>query len=248
MAAPVLILQEIDSTNAEARRRAEAGEFGPLWIAAQRQTEGRGRRGRVWEMPTGNLAQTLLLTLDRSPLDASQLTFVSALAVYDLVAHYVPPSLVSIKWPNDVLLDGRKVSGVLLESGSLGAGGLWVAIGIGVNLKAAPVSTERPATAIAEHLAADHLSPPDFETGAKHLAERFDHWLSVWQTQGFGPVRQAWIERTPGLYGPCTARLTHETLHGTADGVEADGSLRLKLADGSIRIISAGDVFFGDNG
>lgn len=248
MAAPVLILQEIDSTNAEARRRAEAGEFGPLWIGAKRQTAGRGRRGRAWETDTGNLAQTLLITLDKSALEASQLTFVSALAVYDLVARYVPPSLVTIKWPNDVLLDGRKVSGILLESGPTGQGKLWLAIGIGVNLKVAPHGTERPATAIADHLSADRLAPPSFEEGAQALAETFDHWLGVWNDQGFDTVRQAWVDRTPGLFGPCVARLTHETLEGTADGVEADGSLRLRLADGTIRLISAGDVFFGVGG
>lgn len=245
MAAPVLILQETDSTNAEARNRAEAGEFGPLWIAAKRQTAGRGRRGRAWDTDTGNLAQTLLLTLDKTPIEASQLTFVAALAVYDLVGRYVPPSLVSIKWPNDVLLDNRKVSGILLESGSLGAGQLWLAIGIGVNLMVAPTGTERPATAVADHLSADRIVPPSFEEGANGLAETFQHWLDIWQQQGFGPVRQAWIDRTPGLNGPCIARLSNETLEGTADGIESDGSLRLRLADGTLRVISAGDVFFG---
>lgn len=245
MAAPVLILQETDSTNAEARNRAEAGEFGPLWIAAKRQTAGRGRRGRAWDTDTGNLAQTLLLTLDKTPIEASQLTFVAALAVYDLVGRYVPPSLVSIKWPNDVLLDNRKVSGILLESGSLGAGQLWLAIGIGVNLMVAPTGTERPATAVADHLSADRIVPPSFEEGANALAETFQHWLDIWQQQGFGPVRQAWIDRTPGLNGPCIARLSNETLEGMADGIESDGSLRLRLADGTLRVISAGDVFFG---
>ena len=245
MAAPVLILQEIDSTNAEARRRAEAGEFGPLWIGAKRQTSGRGRRGRAWDTDTGNLAQTLLLTIQKTPIEASQLTFVASLAVYDLVARYVPPSLVSIKWPNDVLLDGQKVSGILLESGALDATHLWLAIGIGVNLKTAPTGLERPATSIAEHLSADRSAPPSFEEGAGALAETFDHWLTLWQTQGFEAVRQAWVDRTPGLHGPCVARLSHETLEGIADGIESDGSLRLRLADGSLRVISAGDVFFG---
>ena len=248
MAAPVLILQETDSTNAEARRRAEAGELGPLWIGAKRQTAGRGRRGRAWETDTGNLAQTLLITLDKPPLEAAQLTFVASLAVYDLVARYVPPSLVTIKWPNDVLLDGRKVSGILLESGSLGEGRLWLAIGIGVNLKTAPLGTERPATAIADHLSADHLNAPSFEDGTVALAETFDHWMNQWTGNGFEVVRDAWVKRTPGLFGPCIARLTHETIEGVADGIEPDGSLRLRVADGSVRIVSAGDVFFGEGG
>lgn len=247
MAAPVLILQETDSTNLEARRRAEAGEFGPLWIGTKRQTAGRARRGRVWDMDTGNLAQTLLIKLDKTPFEASQLTFVAALAVYDLVGRYVPPSLVTIKWPNDVLLDGKKVSGILLESGSINGGGLWLAIGIGVNLKIYPAGTDRPATAIADHLSADHVFAPTVEEAGEVLASTFDYWLAKWQTQGFEPVRQAWVDRTPGLNGPCIARLPNETLEGTADGIEPDGSLRLKLANGTIKVISAGDVFFGDN-
>lgn len=247
MAAPVLILQETDSTNAEARRRAEAGEFGPLWIGAKRQTAGRGRRGRVWDTDSDNLAQTLLITLNKTPAEAAQLTFVSALAVYDLVARYVPPSLVTIKWPNDVLLDGKKVSGILLESGALGAGYLWLAVGIGVNLKVAPQGLERPSSCIADHLSADQTQAPGFEAGANALAETFDHWFNIWQTQGFGVVRQAWIDRAPGINGPCIARLSNETIEGIADGIEADGALRLRLPDGAIRIVSAGDVFFGVN-
>lgn len=247
MAAPVLILQEIDSTNAEARRRAEAGEFGPLWIGAKSQTAGRGRRGRVWDTDSGNLAQTLLITLNKTPAEAAQLTFVSALAVYDLVARYVPPSLVTIKWPNDVLLDGKKVSGILLESGAFGSGYLWLAIGIGVNLKIAPQGLERPSSCISDHLSAEQTAAPSFEVAANALAETFDHWFNIWQTRGFATVRQAWMDRAPGIYGPCVARLSNETIEGIADGVEADGALRLRLPDGAIRIVSAGDVFFGVN-
>lgn len=246
MAAPVLILEQIDSTNAEARRRAEAGEAGPLWIAARRQTAGRGRRGRAWDSRDGNLAATLLLTLNRSPAEAAQLTFVAALAVADLLDRYVPPALVSIKWPNDVLLDGRKSSGVLIESGASAGGGLWLAVGIGVNLAHSPDGTERPSTCIAEHLRHDVAAAPSMEEGARGLAQAFDVWLERWTQRGFQPVRDAWIARTPGLFGPCTARLSHETLSGIADGVEADGALRLKLPDGALRIISAGDVFFGE--
>lgn len=246
MAAPVLILDETDSTNAEARRRAEAGEVGPLWITARRQTAGRGRRGRKWESESGNLASTLLLVTRRSPAEAAQLTFAASLAVADLLDRYVPPALVTIKWPNDVLLDRRKTSGILIESGPAPAGGLWLAIGIGVNLNQTPGDTERPATCIAEHLSQGVAAAPSVDEAAKGLAETFGVWLDRWMTFGFQPVLDAWIARTPGLYGPCTARLTNETLTGTADGVEADGSLRLKLPDGSLRIISAGDVFFGE--
>lgn len=246
MAAPVLTLDETDSTNAEARRRAEAGEVGPLWITARRQTAGRGRRGRKWESESGNLASTLLLLTRKSPAEAAQLTFAASLAVADLLDRYVPPALVTIKWPNDVLLDGRKTSGILIESGPAPSGGLWLAVGIGVNLSQTPGETERPATCIAEHLNQGVASAPTVDEAAKALSETFGVWLDRWTTLGFQPILDAWTALTPGLHGPCTARLTNETLSGMADGVEADGSLRLKLPDGSLRVISAGDVFFGE--
>lgn len=246
MAAPVLILDQTDSTNAEARRRAEAGEVGPLWIAARRQTAGRGRRGRQWGSDSGNLFTSLLLLTQKSPAEAAQLTFAASLAVADLLDRFVPSALVTIKWPNDVLLGGRKTSGILIESGPAPFGGLWLAVGIGVNLSQTPGETERPATCIAEHLAHGVVSPPSVDEAAKALAGTFGVWLDRWATLGFQPILDAWIARTPGLHGPCTARLTNETLTGVADGVEADGSLRLKLSDGSLRVISAGDVFFGE--
>lgn len=245
-AAPLLLLDQTDSTNAEARRRAEAGETGPLWIAARRQTGGRGRRGRAWESDAGNLFATLLMTTPRPPAEAAQVTFVAALAVADLLDAWAPPSLVTIKWPNDVMLAGEKASGVLVESGAHPSGGLWLAVGIGVNLIHAPTGTERPATALAHHLRGDVSAPPSVEVAAARLAEAFATWLERWESLGFEPVLDAWRARTPGLDGPATARLGHETVTGRAEGVAADGALRLRLADGTMRLISAGDVFFGE--
>jgi BirA family biotin operon repressor/biotin-[acetyl-CoA-carboxylase] ligase len=245
-AAPRLILEDTDSTNAEARRMAERGETGPLWIVARRQSAGRGRRGREWSSETGNLAATLLTVVHRPPAEAAQLTFVAALAVADLLDAYAPPALVSIKWPNDVMLDGKKASGILLESGAHDSGGLWLAVGIGVNLAHAPTGTERPATALADHLRGDVGAPPSIERAAEALAQAFATWMDRWMTLGFQPVLDAWAARAPGLHGPCTARLSHETLTGQAEGVEPDGALRLRLPSGDLRRISAGDVFFGE--
>lgn len=247
-AAPVLLLDQTDSTNAEARRRAEAGETGPLWIAARRQTAGRGRRGRNWESEGGNLFSTLLQLTRKSPAEAAQVTFVAALAVADLLDRYAPPSLVTIKWPNDVMLAGEKAAGVLVESGAHASGGLWLAIGVGVNLAHAPSGTERPATALAQHLAAGVAAPPTVDVAARELADVFAIWMDRWETLGFQPVLDAWRARTPGLDGPAVARLGHETVEGRAEGVEPDGALRLRLADGGLRLISAGDVFFGEGG
>jgi BirA family biotin operon repressor/biotin-[acetyl-CoA-carboxylase] ligase len=235
---PLVILDEIDSTNAEARRLAEAGEAGPRWIVARRQTAGRGRRGRKWDTDQGNLAATLLITTPKSAAEAAQ-------AVADLLDVFVSPALVSIKWPNDVLLDGVKVSGILVESGRHANGDLWLAVGIGVNLAHAPEGTERGATSVAERLRADLAYVPPIEAAAEILAETFAVWWGRWQTMGFEPVLDAWTSRLTGLNGPCVARLDNETLEGLAEGVEPDGALRLRLADGSVRLISAGDVFFG---
>ena len=244
--APVRLLEETDSTNAEARRLAEAGESGPLWIVARRQSAGRGRRGREWLDETGNLSATLLTTLRRPPAEAAQLTFVAALAVADLIDVFAPSSLVTIKWPNDVMLAGDKVSGILIESGAHANGSLWLAVGIGVNLARAPSGTDRPATALADHLRGEITAVPTVEVAAATLAGTFAVWMDRWETLGFQPVLDAWTARAAGLDGPAVARLGHETVSGRAEGVDPDGALRLRLADGSLRLISAGDVFFGE--
>jgi BirA family biotin operon repressor/biotin-[acetyl-CoA-carboxylase] ligase len=243
----ILSFDEIDSTNAEARRRAEAGETGRLWITARRQTGGRGRRGRPWETGQGNLAATLLMTTDKPPLQASQIAFVAALAVADLASAYASPELVTVKWPNDVLIAGRKAAGILVDSGALGDGRLWLGVGIGVNLAMPPVAAERPATSFVEHLLEAHARPPTPEMALTELAAAFDRWIDLWDEGGFAPVAEAWTARAHGLGRICTARLERETVEGVALGLDADGALRLRLVDGAVRRITAGDVFFTDD-
>ncbi len=245
-AAAVVAFEEIDSTNAEARRRADAGEVGPLWVTAAVQTAGRGRRGRHWDTSAGNLAATLLMTMDRSPADAARTSFVAAVAVADMVSDFVPESLVRLKWPNDVLLDGAKVCGILIESGRIkDSSKLWLAIGIGVNLSHAPTDLERQATAVADHLSADCASPPEPMNALRRLAMAFAHRLNQWDRCGFQVIADAWTARAMGMGGPCSARLDNETVDGVAEGLDEDGALRMRLSDGTIRRISAGDVFFG---
>jgi len=237
----ILAFDDIDSTNSEARRLAEANEFGSLWITARRQHAGRGRRGRVWETGEGNLAATYLFSTRKPPGEAAQISFVAALAVLDLVHAYVPDVEVTLKWPNDPLLGGRKVAGILVESGPASGGGLWVAVGCGVNLAVAPGDTDRPVTAFAEHMS----NPPPPPSEAIHLlASAMDSWKALWEFSGFGPIAKAWTRRAHGLGQACEARLTTETVRGVAEGLDDDGALRLRLDDGSIRRITAGDVFF----
>ena len=242
-AVPIEAFDEIDSTNAEARRRAEAGQAGPLWITAARQNAGRGRRGRAWETGEGNLAATYLFVTSKSPAQAAQVSFVAALAVADLAAAFVPVSIVSLKWPNDLLLAGRKAAGILVESGSSPGSGLWIAVGVGVNLARAPLAAERPATAFGDHMRAP---PPKPLEALAVLAGAFERWRAVWEGAGFAAIADAWTVRAHGLGEPCVARLSSETVRGIAEGLDGDGALRLRSAAGAVRRITAGDVFFGE--
>ena len=239
---PIEALDEVDSTNAEARRRADAGDRGPRWITASRQTAGRGRRGRAWETGAGNLAATYLAHTAKPPAEAAQVSFVAALAVADLAVAYVPAGLVSLKWPNDPMIGGRKTAGILVESGPHPAGGLWLAVGCGVNLATPPDAAERPATAFAEHMRAPPPAPLD---ALAVLAEAFERWRGLWEQLGFAPIAEAWTARAHGLGETCTARLPGETIEGVAEGLDGDGALRLRTGTGAIRRITAGDVFFG---
>lgn len=240
----IVFFDEIDSTNAEARRRAEAGDLGPVWLVGLRQTAGRGRRGRNWETGSGNLATTFLFHTDKPPLEAAQVSFVAALAVAELAETIVPKPLVSLKWPNDLFVGGRKAAGILVESGPSPDGhGLWIAVGMGVNLATPPEAPERPATALADH---SETPPPSPAEAVKVLARAFAGWLDRWMRLGFGPVAAAWTERAHGLGAPCEARLPSETVRGVAEGLDTDGALRLRLPSGELRRITAGDVFFGE--
>jgi len=239
---PIEAYEEIDSTNAEARRRAEAGEGGPVWITAGRQTAGRGRRGRNWSTETGNLAATLLTTTDVPAAEAAQLSFVAALAACDLADTCLGAGAARLKWPNDVLVFGRKCVGILVESGARPDGRLWLAVGVGVNLAHAPTDTERPATAFAEHMAGPPPRPSD---AIEVLAARFEAWRRLWSMQGFAPIAKAWTDRALGLGERCEARLPNRTLSGVAEGMDLDGALRLRLDDGGLERVTAGDVFFG---
>jgi len=241
MAAPIRWFDELDSTNAEAMRLAQVGEAGPVWIAARRQSAGRGRRGRVWETGQGNLAATLLMTLDMPPAEAAQLSFVTALAAGDLLRAYAPNAPVAYKWPNDVLIGGEKACGILIESGPRAGQGLWLAIGVGVNLTSAPEGTEFPATSLAAHLPGP---PPSPEAALDRLANAMAERISAWRSDGFSPVREAWLDAAFGLGQPCAARLGRETLRGVAEGLDIDGALVLRLDDGSSRRITAGDIMF----
>ncbi|MBR7619863.1 biotin--[acetyl-CoA-carboxylase] ligase [Phenylobacterium sp. 20VBR1] len=239
---PIESYAEIDSTNAEARRRAESGETGPVWITALTQTAGRGRRGRDWQTKVGNLAATLLFSTDKPAGEAAQISFVAALAAADLAETCLGPGAATVKWPNDLLIHGRKAVGILVESGPLPDGRIWLAVGIGVNLAHAPQDVERPAAAFAEFMQGP---PPSPRAALDVLALAFERWRTAWERDGFAPIAEGWTERAHGLGQPCEARLPNQTHRGVAEGLDLDGALRLRLDDGAVLRITAGDVFFG---
>jgi BirA family biotin operon repressor/biotin-[acetyl-CoA-carboxylase] ligase len=234
------VLDEIDSTNAEARRRAASGEAGPLWIMAMRQSAGRGRRGRVWQSPPGNLAATLLLRPGRPAGIAAQLSFVAAIACADMVAGYTDD--VAVKWPNDVLAGGRKIAGILLEAETpRGEATPWLAVGIGVNLAHFPPDTEYPAVS----LAALGAPVPGPRAALDRLAASFAKWYDLWRAQGFAPIRDAWLARAGGLGTRIRARLQNEEALGVFEGIDETGALLLGQGQGRPpRAIAAGEVFF----
>ncbi len=238
------VLQEVDSTLNEAARIAPVAQ-GPVWIMAHRQTEARGRRGRAWTHPRSNLAATLLMRPDGSPEQAALRSFVAALALFDAcVAVTGRASGLSLKWPNDVLLNGGKLAGILLESTGQAGGVSHLAIGIGVNLSEAPgldkvePGAVRPVSLLSETGAA--VTPEDFLT---ELAVAFARYETQFRTYGFEPIRAAWLVRAARLGEVITARTTVSEMVGTFETVDAGGNLVLNTAKGRVSIPAA-DVFF----
>lgn len=238
------VLAEVDSTLNEAARIAP-GLAGPEWIMAHVQTAARGRRGRAWAMPPGNFAATLVLPLDEAPGHAALRSFVASLALRDaFVAVSGREDVFALKWPNDVLLRGGKVAGILLESASAGRGISALSIGIGVNLAAAPAADAVEEGAVLPVSLKGSLgvavTPEAF---LDQLAQTYDRYETQFVTYGFAPIRTAWLAHAARLGEPITARTTREAHHGTFVDVDGDGQLVLETSKGRITI-PAGDVYF----
>jgi BirA family biotin operon repressor/biotin-[acetyl-CoA-carboxylase] ligase len=240
--APLYVLEEIDSTNEEARRRADAGNAGPLWLLARRQTAGRGRRGRVWTTIPGNLFLTYLGSTTRQPADIALLGFAAGLALTDACDGVIGQGRAKLKWPNDMLIDGRKTAGILLESGRMTGGALWFAIGMGLNIVGAP-NDAQPTASLRDFLPADILAP-DAEAIARDVAQGMAHWASVLAEEGFKPLREAWLARAHGLNGPARAALGTEIIEGIARDLTEKGELLIEIPGVGTRMIAAGDIYF----
>jgi BirA family transcriptional regulator, biotin operon repressor / biotin---[acetyl-CoA-carboxylase] ligase len=234
----ILRFAELESTNDEITRRAIEGAPDGLWVMADSQTKGRGRRGRTWVSgANGNLYCSGLVRLLSAEPPAQQLSFVAALAVHEVLHAFVPE--IRLKWPNDVLVDGAKLSGILLESGGSAAMGLWLVVGIGINLAAHPDDAERPATNVATLTGVRH----DPEKLLESLASAFTSWRQRWREGGFSAIRPHWLAASHGLGQPLVARLGQKTFEGVFAGLGDDGALLLRLESGEMRSIHAGEVF-----
>ncbi|KJC59274.1 biotin [Bradyrhizobium sp. LTSPM299] len=240
---------QIGSTNAEAMLRAREGERGPMWFVTPEQTAGRGRRQRAWMAPRGNLASSVLEVMDVQPAVAATLGFAAGLSLeaalqrvsIEAALRLGPGSpKYMLKWPNDVLADGKKLSGILLEAETIGDR-LAVVVGIGTNVVAAPEGTPTPAVSLAAlgvQIGAEELF------GA--LSNAWVEFRGIWDNgRGFADIRRLWLERAAGL-GDKVAILTgNAALEGTFDTIDDTGCLIVRTADGRRMPVTAGEVYFG---
>jgi len=225
----------VGSTNAEAFALARAGERGPFWVTARSQTAGRGRRGRSWTSQAGNLYTSLLLIDPSPPAHAAELSFVAALAAYDAVSEVVGlAGRLAIKWPNDLLCDGSKFAGILIEGQ-----GPSVVIGIGINCAHHPAGTSFPATDLAAcgvGVSPDRL----FEALAPAMQRRLVQWN---RGAGFASIRSDWLARAAGIGDEVHVATAERDVRGRFEGIDDAGRLLLRLPDGRVEAIAAGDVF-----
>ncbi len=240
----LLRLETVDSTNAEARRRAQAGEPGPLWIWSARQSQGRGRGGREWISLHGNLFASLLIGIDSPMRIVGQLALVAGIIAYDTIAKliaYEGRSELLLKWPNDVLLAGEKLAGMLLENvGGSVEKRSTIVIGTGINLANYPEDLPQPAVSLAAY--GMTVAPAD---ALEVLAATTHEWLTRWsEGNSFPSIRRAWLDRAGPIGRPLRVTINSEETEGVYGGLDADGALRLLTPDGGEYRISAGDVFF----
>ena len=238
----ILELSTVDSTNEACRRHAESGAAAGLVVRADIQTGGRGRRGREWVSPAGNLYCSILLRPSRPANEAAALGFAAVAAVGDVVTELLPRAReVGHKWPNDLLVDGRKTSGLLLEAQSGPNGGLaWLVIGLGVNIVSHPPETRYPATDLCE-MGAENVAPGELLAA---FLSAFGPLLGAWELAGYQGIEAAWNKRALGIGREIEVVLDNATLRGRYRSLDKDGALVLELAGGGTRRISAGEIFF----
>jgi len=239
--------QSLGSTNDEALRLATSlPDKTVIW--AKEQTAARGRRGRVWHAPPGNVYCSLILKPKVSAMTCSQLGYVAALSIFDTLLDLCPQDCtIACKWPNDVLLNGKKVSGILLETSFSGNTELdWIVLGVGINVSVYPQDTPFPATSI-QHEGVQDLKNTTAEYTLERFICHFDRWQSVWLGDGYTPIREVWLSRAAGLLQNILVRLENQELSGILKGIDETGALILQQNENGEekeRIITAADIFF----
>ena len=235
-------LSEIGSTNSECLERARAGDPGNLWVTAERQTGGRGRRGRPWVSERGNLYASLLL-IDPAPMDRlGSLPLAVAIAVHQAVRSVLPLAAepVEIKWPNDILIGRKKTCGILLEGEALADGRYALVIGIGINIAVMPDNSMYPVTCLRQQ--GSMVSPDELFA---HLYAAMAEALDVWNSgKGIREITARWREAACGIGEKITVNLPDKSILGHFVGIDDNGLLLLETADGRTMPIAAGDVFF----
>lgn len=221
------------STNSDLLERASQGAPEGLWLRAKSQGAGRGRSARQWVSDTGNIYASTIVRLLANDPPATNLAFVAANALHQSIAHYLPEQHVLIKWPNDILVDGAKICGILLERNADA-----IIMGTGVNLAHSPQNIDRAATSMMEL----GISPPKPDEFMQTLADNFASWLRQWRDHGFGPVRDYWIQYAHAI----GQKISHKEHSGSFDGIADDGACLLRLDSGEIITIVAGDIFILD--
>jgi BirA family biotin operon repressor/biotin-[acetyl-CoA-carboxylase] ligase len=237
----LLAHERLASTNAEALEHGRKHRGADrVWVAAKTQTAGRGRRGRAWVSPPGNLYATLLLHDPAPPQRAPELSFVAGLAVHDAILDCAPElgSRLALKWPNDLLSTGKKLAGILIEGEGFD-GYLSVAVGIGANCVHHPAQTAFPATDLAA-VGANVSAPDLFAALSRAMMVRLAQWR---RGEGFASIRADWLARAMGIGGHMRVRLPERELFGRCQGLDEEGRLLLRLEHGAVETIAAGDIF-----
>ena len=254
----ILSFDTIGSTSAQAMAQAKSGDPGDLWLAARRQTAGHGRRGRPWETPDGNLAASCLTILPGDVSQPATLGFVAGLSLHDALTEVAPDvpicigldggrvrdrkaaSRFALKWPNDVVADGAKIAGILLEADTMSDGRMALVTGIGVNVVAAPHDVPYPATALTAF-----ASAVTAEALFLALSDAWTEHAARWRRDGFAAIRDRWLSVATGLGEPAAIKTDMGVERGRFETIDTEGRLVIRRDDGSAATIAAGDVHFG---
>lgn len=244
----LFVCESVGSTNDEALVRARAGDAGPFWVVALRQTGGRGRRGKQWQDLPGNLAASLLIEIDQSVKLSATLGFVAGLALSDALnacaPEYAPAAggtPLELKWPNDMVAGGAKFVGILLDSEARADGRTVIVAGIGVNVASAPTGTPYPATCLAD-LGWTVAAETVFSALSDAWVKRFAQWD---EGRGMEAIRDAWLDNAAGIGGPVSVSSGTREIRGVFETIDASGRLIVRMPDGTREAVAAGDVHFG---